>query len=126
MHSERVLLTAANASGVNEVSLSAKAVRAIAIGLSLLFSSSTFNCFRHSEPLDVAAGNLFTVVFASANLFIILTSASDFVAAITGEATCFNCGNFGFLGERLPDNGPELIPDRVIDIFREMGKETEI
>ena len=96
---------------------------AIAISLALLVSPSSFS---HQPPQHFTVGSLLTIAFASANLLIILTSASDFVAVITGEATCFNCGNFGFLGERLPTDGSELMPDRVVDIFHEMGKETEI
>ncbi|MGC1305923.1 MAG: hypothetical protein WA885_01750 [Phormidesmis sp.] len=36
------------------------------------------------------------------------------------------CGNFGFLGQRLPADGNELLPARVVEIFHTMGGETEI
>lgn len=36
------------------------------------------------------------------------------------------CGNFGFLGKRLPQDSNDLLPRRVIDIFKTMGSETEI
>lgn len=36
------------------------------------------------------------------------------------------CGNFGFLGKRLPEDGADLLPARVVEIFRTMGRETEI
>lgn len=36
------------------------------------------------------------------------------------------CGNFGFLGKRTPEDGQVLLPVRVLDIFRQMGRETEI
>ncbi len=36
------------------------------------------------------------------------------------------CGNFGFLGKRLPQDNADLLPERVIDIFKAMGCETEI
>lgn len=69
---------------------------------------------------------LLLITFAGANLFAIASSLSDFAAIVTGQATCFNCGNFGFLGERLPQDKDELLPARVVDIFRMMGSETEI
>ena len=61
-----------------------------------------------------------------ANLVAIFSSFSDFVAAFTGEATCFNCGNFGFVGKRLANDGDALLPPRVVEIFHKMGCETEI
>jgi hypothetical protein len=36
------------------------------------------------------------------------------------------CGNFGFLGKRLPQDGTDLLPDRVVEICQTMGRETEI
>ena len=36
------------------------------------------------------------------------------------------CGNFGFLGKRLPEDNPALLPARVVEIFSQMGRETEI
>lgn len=72
------------------------------------------------------AGHWLINAFAGANLLIILTSLSDLAAVVTGQATCFNCGNFGFVGERLPTDGDELLPARVVAIFHKMGGETEI
>ena len=92
---------------------------AIALSSALLIDSSGL-------MLDTAAGNFCAIAFAVSNLLIILTSASDMGAVIAGKAACFNCGNFGFLGERLPTDGRELLPARVIDIFHAMGQETEI
>jgi hypothetical protein len=36
------------------------------------------------------------------------------------------CGNFGFLGKRLPQDGTDLLPARVVEICQTMGRETEI
>lgn len=36
------------------------------------------------------------------------------------------CGNFGFLGKRLPQDEADLLPARVVEIFKAMGRETEI
>jgi hypothetical protein len=55
-----------------------------------------------------------------------LSDTNYFTDSVTGQADCFNCGNFGFLGQRLPQDGSELLPARVIEIFNTMGHETEI
>ncbi len=36
------------------------------------------------------------------------------------------CGNFGFLGKRNPADGSDLLPERVVEMVRRMGRETEI
>jgi hypothetical protein len=36
------------------------------------------------------------------------------------------CGNFGFIGQRLETDHQMLLPDRVVEIFKLMGHETEI
>lgn len=36
------------------------------------------------------------------------------------------CGNFGFLGERIPEDNQELLPARVVEVVKQMGRETEI
>ncbi len=77
-----------------------------------------------SENREIAT--LLIAAFSLANALIALSSLSDIAAAVTGHATCFNCGNFGFLGERLPRDEDELLPARVVDIFHTMGSETEI
>lgn len=64
--------------------------------------------------------------FVSANLLTAFSSLSDIAAFLTGVADCFNCGNFGFLGSRNPDDGSELLPQRVVEMFAKMGRETEI
>ena len=99
---------------------------AIALSLALLINSFFSHFHQPLALLESTAGDFFAIAFAVANLLIMLTSASDMAAVITGEATCFNCGNFGFLGERLPTDGRELLPARVVDIFHAMGQETEI
>lgn len=69
---------------------------------------------------------LFIQTFVGANLLVIFSSLSDVIAIVTGEASCFNCGNFGFLGKRLSNDGDNLLPKRVVEIFKTMGRETEI
>ena len=100
---------------------------AIALGLILLIAPSPLSEIANSSNYSaIFLSRLLVDAFAGTNLLIILTSVSDIAAVVTGKATCFNCGNFGFLGERLPADGNELLPARVIDIFHKMGGETEI
>ena len=35
------------------------------------------------------------------------------------------CGNFGFLGKRIYQDD-QLLPAQVVEVFRKMGRETEI
>ncbi len=65
-------------------------------------------------------------LFIGTNLLLIVSSLSDITAVVTGKASCFNCGNFGFLGKRLPEDGGDLLPTRVVEMFTAMGSETEI
>lgn len=64
--------------------------------------------------------------FVYANLLIIFSSLSDTVAFVKGTADCFNCGNFGFVGKRNPNDGHDLLPKRFVEMFKKMGRETEI
>jgi hypothetical protein len=111
------------------------AIRIKAVG-GILFNAITVKLVSIALPLD----NYLSIdrypeelliqfvinTFLGANLVAIFSSLSDFAAAFTGEATCFNCGNFGFIGKRLADDGDALLPPRVVEIFHKMGCETEI
>ncbi|GAB4383273.1 MAG: hypothetical protein Kow00121_44880 [Elainellaceae cyanobacterium] len=98
--------------------------------IALVFVPIAFSS-RFGLPLEVYDGidtnsQLLIQTFVGANLLVVFSSLSDLVAVVTGEATCFNCGNFGFLGKRLPQDDKELLPARVVEIFKTMGRETEI
>lgn len=95
---------------------------AISVILSAFPSASDSSLASPTSSID----QFLIQTFIGANLLIIFSSLSDLVAMITGQAVCFNCGNFGFLGKRLPQDGQELLPARVIEIFNTMGHETEI
>jgi hypothetical protein len=96
---------------------------AIAVGLVPLATSLIISVDRHPDEFIVQ----FVInTFVGANLLVIFSSLSDLVAVVTGEATCFNCGNFGFVGKRLASDDRSLLPARVVDIFKTMGCETEI
>lgn len=36
------------------------------------------------------------------------------------------CGNFGFLGKRFPEDNQELLPARVVEVLKQLDRETEI
>ncbi|MBE9046001.1 hypothetical protein IQ255_16590 [Pleurocapsales cyanobacterium LEGE 10410] len=61
-----------------------------------------------------------------ANLLIALSSLSDMKAFITGVADYLYCGNFGLIAQRQPDDGNQLLPDRMLKIALQMGRETEV
>lgn len=61
-----------------------------------------------------------------ANLIIIISSVSDIQAFLTGKADQFCCGNFGFICQRLENDEPILLPDRMQNMYYLMGRETEI
>jgi hypothetical protein len=82
-------------------------------------SSIDFNPYGSIDRLVIPA-------FIGANAIAIFSSRSDLGAMVTGAATCFNCGNFGFVGKRLANDDRELLPARVVEIFQAMGHETEI
>jgi hypothetical protein len=98
---------------------------AMAIGLVPLVISPLFDLVSDRYLAELIS-QLVITTFVGANLIVILSSFSDLMAVVTGEATCFNCGNFGFVGKRLASDGDALLPARFVEIFHTMGGETEI
>ena len=64
--------------------------------------------------------------FIVANSIVIISSISDLTALVTGIAYNFYCGNFGFIAKRLPEDGRQLLPERMVNMYYQMGRETEI
>ena len=99
----------------------------IALAIVPLFLSKSFDfVLRGYGDIGVFLSQFLINTFLGANLLAVFSSLSDIVAFVKGEADCFNCGNFGFLGRRNPDDGHEILPQRVVEIFHKMGRETEI
>jgi hypothetical protein len=100
----------------------------LAIAILCQLSSDSFdNIWTRGRQAIAFISTFFIQTFLGANLLIILSSWSDLAALVTGVAEIFCCGNFGFLGQRHADDDPhQLLPERAIDIFNEMGRETEI
>lgn len=107
-------------------------IRIKALG-GILFNASSLGIALLISPFLVSSSTFASTIsqlliqtFVGANLLVIVSSLSDVTALLTGEAAYFNCGNFGFLGKRLPQDGGDLLPTRVVDIFNTMGRETEL
>ena len=69
---------------------------------------------------------LFGQAFVVANLAIAFSSISDIYALFTGIASRFYCGNFGFICQRLENDEKTLLPERMRNMYFQMGRETEI
>jgi len=92
-----------------------------------LFLFKSFDLFlREYGNSGIFVSQFLIKAFVGANLLTVFSSLSDIVAFVEGVADCFNCGNFGFLGKRNLDDGYELLPERVVELFKKMGHETEI
>ena len=70
--------------------------------------------------------NFFAQAVIVANSIVICCSLSDVEAFVTGVADCLYCGNFGLIARRCPEDGQKLLPDRMLDIALQMGRETEV
>ena len=70
--------------------------------------------------------SFFSLNFILANSVIILSSLSDIQALFTGKGNCLYCGNFGLIAKRFPTDENILLPSRMLEIVKQMGRETEI
>jgi hypothetical protein len=96
----------------------------IGLGLGLCWvNSGVFSALAAGLPLWV---RFLTVAFVGSNGLILLSSQSDVVAALTGQAERFYCGNFGLIGQTLRQEAQELLPKRALNLYTQMGHETEI
>ncbi|MEH1809781.1 hypothetical protein [Nostoc sp.] len=99
----------------------------IALGIVPLFLSKSLDfILKEYGNTGVFISQFLIKTFVGANLLTVFSSLSDIVAFVKGSADYFNCGNFGFLGRRNPNDGQELLPQRVVEMFHKMGRETEI
>ena len=89
----------------------------IAVVMALLFVPK-------SNHADIAL--CLSQTFIGANLLIAISSLSDISALISGIAENFYCGNFGFIAKRIPDDGRQLLSERMVNMYYQMGRETEI
>ena len=97
----------------------------IAIAVVGLNDSSWSNWFSEDISFAFAKGLLATI-WISANLAIAASSLTDILALFTGVAKYFYCGNFGLICQRTEDDAEILLPERMINMYYQMGRETEI
>jgi hypothetical protein len=64
--------------------------------------------------------------FAGANAISLVTSVSDLAAIVSGRADYLYCGNFGFIARQTDPHMEGLIPQRWLELFKTMGRETEV
>ena len=62
----------------------------------------------------------------ASNAVFLVCSGTDWSALLTGQATIFYCGNFGFIAEQEEVCANELLSRRGIERFQIMGQETEV
>ena len=102
------------------------------IALNLLAAMVIFGGFRPEHnlaaqsDLGVYLAVFLPQAFIGANLAIALSSVSDVLALFTGIADNFYCGNFGFICQRQESDEPVLLPERMLNMYYQMARETEI
>jgi hypothetical protein len=79
-----------------------------------------------SGNLNLSLANTLVLSLVVANLAIAVSSCTDIAACFTGMATDFYCGNFGFICQRLEQDEKVLLPERMLNMYYLMGRETEI
>ena len=95
------------------------------IGFNLLAAAIAFQAYICGYLVhDIAI--LFCHTFTVGNLLIACSSWTDISALVTGVADNFYCGNFGFICQRLEDDENKLLPERMVNIYYQMGRETEV
>ena len=111
---------------------SPKSIRVKALGgisLNLLVAAIVFSIGRENILMVQGSSLSLSIVFGAiiwANVAIAISSYSDFVALFTGIAEYFYCGNFGFICKRLAEDEAILLPERMVNMYYQMGRETEI
>lgn len=77
-------------------------------------------------PVSAGLTPVFLASAIVANAVMLLASGSDWHAMLTGRASRFYCGNFGFISGPTPPPRGELLPSCAIERLRTMGLQTEI
>ncbi|MGL5034497.1 MAG: hypothetical protein ACRC6M_11925, partial [Microcystaceae cyanobacterium] len=78
------------------------------------------------SPLVAVVLSTAMLAFMAANALAAISSCSDVVAITTGQADFFYCGNFGFIAQKTHPVMGRLIDQSWLDLFKTMGRETEV
>ncbi len=102
----------------------------LAFGIAwVIYRRETINWLADSSQSPLAEQLILSttmLVFMAANALAVLLSYSDVVAIKTGQADFLYCGNFGFIGQKTDPSMQGLMPPYWLDLFKTMGRETEI
>lgn len=98
------------------------------IYLPILLSNLNQDLELTYRPISYLLCQFLIIIYVAANLLVVISSRTDFAAIVGGRAQLLYCGNFGLVGLRhvSPKEKTELLPERVLSLFRIMGSETEI
>ena len=124
--SEKLWLTVGNR---DPKSIKLKAVGGISLNLIVVLGSFLFWNWNNSLFQYNSFDNLEVFLkqaFIAANLAIAFSSYSDIYTLFTGIGDRFYCGNFGFICQRLDSDEKTLLPERMRNMYFQMGRETEI
>jgi hypothetical protein len=97
---------------------------AIALGVGAFHGLPSYPA--NSANLGLITLQCATLLFVLANGLVLVSSGSDLEAIATGQADRFYCGNFGFIARKADPQLQGLIPQRWLDLFKVMGRETEV
>ena len=106
-----------------------KATAGISLNLlaaGLIFIALTNSRLVLDNDVKPELGVLLAQALIAANLAIAISSYSDLITLFTGSAGKFYCGNFGFICQRLEADEKVLLPERMLNMYYQMGRETEI
>lgn len=76
------------------------------------------------DGLPMSSDLLLSVIWA--NVAVLLASSSDLQTILNGQGSLLYCGNFGLLTAAKPSDKQDLLSHQAIDIFKRMGRETEL
>ena len=106
--------------------ISIKAMGGICLNLSIAATALSIDRATNPLPANFNFTSMLLQAVCWTNLAIAISSYSDLIACLTGVAEYFYCGNFGFICKRLESDETALLPERMVNMYHLMGKETEI
>jgi len=98
---------------------------ALAIAIALI-NLATSNMEQHDQITHLLFIRIHLWSLLVSNAALLVCSRTDWSALWTGQATCFYCGNFGFIAEQEEVSENELLSRQGIERFHIMGHETEV
>jgi hypothetical protein len=94
-------------------------------GLVCAWAGIAFLRLQQSGAAGTWGGDLLLGLLLT-NLWLALTSRSDLETLLNGQGALLFCGNFGLLASREHAGRGELLSPRALEIFEQMGRDTEL